>query len=90
MSTRTHAVRKEEIMDLSNDTMVSADIRRLTAQQLAALGMSEIAYLRPVTVNGERAYSIHAADGTPMALAGDLAVAMAAVSQHELVPTLVN
>ncbi len=77
-------------MDLNTESPVALDIRRLTAPQLAALGMSEIAYLRPVTVNGARAYSIHAADGTPMALAGDLAVAMAAVSQHELVPTLVN
>ena len=49
------------------------DIRHLSATQLASLGLSQIAYLRPVTVNGERAYSIHAADGTPMALAGDLA-----------------
>ncbi len=90
MSARSAAPDKEKTMDLDNKTVVVADIRRLTAGQLAALGMSEIAYLRPVTVNGERAYSIHAADGTPMALAGDLAVAMAAVSQHELVPTLVN
>ena len=78
-------------MDSDNEIIGGApDIRHLTAQQLAALGITEIAYLRPVMVNGERAYSIHAADGTPMALAGDLAGAMAAVSQHELMPTLVH
>ncbi len=66
------------------------DIRHLSATQLASLGLSQIAYLRPVTVNGERAYSIHAADGTPMALAGDLALAVAAVSQHEMVAALVH
>ena len=66
------------------------DIRHLSATQLASLGLSQIAYLRPVTVNGERAYSIHAADGTPMALAGDLALAVAAVSQHEMVAARVH
>ncbi len=81
---------KDIDMDDKTGAFSSIDIRRLTARQLAALGITEIAYLRPVTVNGERAYSIHAADGTPMALAGDLALAMAAVSQHELVPALVH
>lgn len=66
------------------------DIRHLTATQLAALGVSRIAYVRPVTVNGVTAFSIHAADGTPMALAADFAVAVAAVNQNEMVPALVH
>ena len=71
-------------------TTITVDIRHLTPSQLASLGVSHIAYVRPVTVNGERAYSIHAADGSPMALAGDLDLALAAVSQHEMVPSLVH
>jgi hypothetical protein len=66
------------------------DIRHLTDTELAALGVSHIAYLRPVTVNGVAAFSIHAADGTPMALAADLDVAVAAVNQNEMVPALVH
>ena len=70
--------------------MVRFDIRHLSEAQLAQLGVQQIAYIRPVVVNGESGYSIHAADGTPMALAGDRDVAIAAVLQHEMMPALVH
>ncbi|MEO9189754.1 MAG: DUF1150 family protein [Acetobacteraceae bacterium] len=70
--------------------MVRFDIRHLSEAQLAQLGVQQIAYIRPVVVNGESGYSIHAADGTPMALAGDRDVAIAAVLQHEMLPALVH
>jgi hypothetical protein len=70
--------------------MVMLDIRNLTAEQLANLGMSQIAYVKPVLVNGAVAYAIHAADGTPMALAGDRDLAVAAILEHELMPSLVH
>jgi len=70
--------------------MQIADIRHLSEAQLAQLGMTQIAYVKPVEVNGEKGYAIHAADGTPMALAGDLDVAFAAIQQHEMVPALVH
>jgi hypothetical protein len=66
------------------------DIRRLSVEQLARLGVSQIAYVKPVLVDGATAFAIHAADGTPMALAGDRDVAIAAVRQHEMLPTLVH
>ena len=66
------------------------DIRHLSIEQLARLGVSQIAYVKPVQVNGETAYAIHAADGTPMAVAGDRDVAIAAVRQHEMVVSLVH
>lgn len=69
---------------------VRFDIRHLSEAQLAQLGVQQIAYIRPVVVNGEAGYSIHAADGTPMALAGDRDVAIAAVLQHEMMAALVH
>jgi hypothetical protein len=66
------------------------DIRHLSTDQLARLGVAQIAYVKSVMVNGEMAFAIHAADGTPMALAGDRDVAIAAVRQHEMLPTLVH
>jgi hypothetical protein len=69
---------------------VALDIRQLTSLQLAQLGVSQIAYVKPVPVDGRIAYAIHAADGTPMALAGDRALAFAAILQHEMIPTLVH
>ena len=69
---------------------VVLDIRHITAEQLALLGVSQIAYVKPVIVNGSLAYAIHAADGTPMALAGDRDLAVAAILEHEMLPTLVH
>jgi len=68
----------------------SFDVRHLSEQQLAALGVSHIAYVKPVMVNGIQGFAIHAADGTPMAVAGDRDVAIAAVVQHEMLPLSVH
>jgi len=66
------------------------DIRHISTQQLAQLGLQQIAYVKPVVVNGTAAFAIHAADGTPMAIAGGLEVAVAAIMQHEMVPAQVH
>ncbi len=70
--------------------MGAFDIRHLTVAQLAALGVSHLAYVKPVMVNGARAFAIHGADGTPMAVAGAEDLAFAAIRQHEMVPALVH
>jgi hypothetical protein len=69
---------------LASVGQVPFDVRQLSPQQLAALGVSHIAYVKPVIVNGVQGFAIHAADGTPMAVAGDREVAVAAIMQHEM------
>ncbi len=69
---------------------VRLDIRHLTVEQLAGLGVSQIAYVKPVMMNGAVAFAIHAADGTPMAVAGDRDIAVATIRQHEMLATLVH
>jgi hypothetical protein len=66
------------------------DIRHLTVDQLASFGVSHLAYVKPVIVNGTRAFAIHGADGTPMAVAGAQDLAFAAIRQHEMVPSFVH
>jgi hypothetical protein len=66
------------------------DIRHLSADQLAKLGVAQIAYVKPVVLNGVQGFAIHAADGTPMAVAGDREVAVAAILQHEMHPVSVH
>ncbi len=66
------------------------DIRHLSTEQLAQLGVSQIAYVKQVMMNGARAFAIHAADGSPMAVAGDQELAVAAIRQHEMVASLVH
>jgi hypothetical protein len=66
------------------------DIRHLTAEQLGKLGMAQVAYVKPVMLNGARAFAIHAADGSPMAVAGDESLAVAAILEHEMAPARVH
>jgi hypothetical protein len=66
------------------------DIRHLSAEQLAQLGVTQIAYVKPVVVNGMQGFAIHAADGTAMAVAADREVAIAAIRNHEMFPVSVH
>jgi hypothetical protein len=80
--------RADTAMQVNEPTLI--DVRHLSEQQLAALGMSRIAYVKPVVIDGVPGFSIHAADGTPMAVAGDRDVAVAAIVQHEMHPLSVH
>jgi hypothetical protein len=64
--------------------------RDISAEDLMKLGMPSIAYLKPVLANGVVVYAIHAADGTPMAMAADRNLAIAAVLENEMHPTWVH
>ncbi len=76
--------------DPQADVTARIDIRQLTQVQLQQLGVSQLAYVKPVMLNGAAAFAIHAADGSPMAVADDRDLAVAAILQHEMVPALVH
>ena len=59
---------------------------RISPQEFAQFGMTHLAYIKPVLVNDQPAFAIHAADGTQMAVLRDREVAFAAVRQHDLEP----
>ena len=69
---------------------IAMNVRGLASDQLARLGVSQIAYLKPVVMTGTSGFAIHAADGTPMAVAADREVAIAAILQHEMLPVSVH
>jgi hypothetical protein len=66
------------------------DIHHITTQQLQMLGISQLAYVKRVTVDGNTAWAIHAADGTPMAIATDPGSAIAAIHEHQMAAALVH
>jgi hypothetical protein len=70
--------------------LTAAALRNLSAQDFARLGAEEMAYVRPVILNGAQAFSIHAADGTPIGAAPSAQLAAAAIRQHEMEPLLVH
>jgi len=66
-------------------------MRHMTANDLAMLGMQDIAYVKPVAVDGGgTGYAIHAADGTQMALTASRDLAFAVVRQNEMEPVSVH
>jgi hypothetical protein len=71
-------------------TAVPFDIRHISAEQLAELGVARLAYVKPVEVNGTQGFAIHAANGAPMALIAERDVAIALIAQHEMVAALVH
>jgi len=84
----TNPANDAKAVETGGDVVV--DIRALSVDQLARLGLTEIAYVKPVVLNGVSGFAIHAADGTPMAVAGDREVAVAAILQHEMHPVSVH
>jgi len=69
---------------------ISMNIRHLSANDLAALGVQDVAFVKQITVNDEIAFAVHAADGTQMALMTDRDVAFAAIRQHGMEPVSVH
>jgi hypothetical protein len=69
---------------------VAEKLRSLSGTDFATFGMNGIAYVKPTNVDGQPAYEIHAADGTPMAVVADREVAFAAIRQHDLEPADVH
>ena len=56
----------------------------LTQAEWQAFMVNQVAYIKPVSENGENAFAIHAADGTQLAVIGDRDTAFAAVRSHDL------
>lgn len=66
------------------------DLRHITLDQLATLGVSDIAYVKSFTSEGRIAYAVHAADGRPIAVIEDRNLAFATVRQNDLEPVSVH
>ena len=65
-------------------------IRNISSRELAVFGMQDLAYVKPVVVNGATAFAVHAADGTQVAVLPDREIALATVRQHDLEPLSVH
>ncbi len=70
---------------IQSSTESTADIlKNISAQDFLGLGVHDIAYIRPVDVNGTTHYAIHAADGTPLSVMEDKNTAMGTIFQNDL------
>jgi len=64
--------------------------KTLSARDLGTFGIEDIAYVKSVTVDGQKLHAIHAADGTPLTVVADRNLAFATVSQHDMLPLSVH
>ncbi len=66
------------------------NLREISTQELMNLGVQDVAYVKPVAVEGGTGYAIHAADGTALAVVENRALAFATVRQNGLEPVSVH
>jgi hypothetical protein len=57
---------------------------------LGSYGLETLAYIKPVTVDGQTYHSIHAADGTPLTVLPERELAFATVRQYDMEPASVH
>ncbi len=60
------------------------DPRHMTRAQLRRLGVPRLVYLRCGMVDGQKAFAVHAADGTAIAVVEDLELAMELVFENNM------
>jgi hypothetical protein len=64
--------------------------RPLSPREFGSLGLDNLAYVKSVTMEGQRLHAIHAADGTPLTMVAGRELAFATVRQHEMEPASVH
>jgi hypothetical protein len=65
-------------------------LRALTPHDWLSFGVGAIAYVRPVIVEGETVFAVHAADGTPLSVARSFDLACATMRQGDMEPVAVQ
>ena len=62
------------------------DLRHISSQDLAMLGMTDVAYVRSKTKDGVTVFAIHSADGAEVAIVPTYEAAIATILQNDLEP----
>jgi len=66
------------------------DAHDISRQQLASLGLNDVAYVRDVEVDGSTAFGIFAANGQQLAVMPDRETAVAAAWENGLAPVTIH
>jgi len=74
----------------TNDIILAGGTTPLSPEALASLGMPDLAYVKRIEIEGDSAYAVHAADGSPLAVLANRDLAFAAARQNELEPVSVH
>ncbi len=66
------------------------DAHAISRQQLLALGLNDVAYVRDVDIDGSTAFGIFAANGQQLAIMPDRETAVAAAWENGLAPVTIH
>jgi hypothetical protein len=77
-------------IDNTRDVASTGDGLDPRVVDLSQLGCGEVAYVKPVRLEGENAFAVHGADGRPLAVVADRDVAFSVVRQNDLEPLSVH
>lgn len=65
-------------------------LRTLSPQDFLTYGLSHIAYIRPIKVEGQAAWALHAADGTVLTIQNKAGLATVLARQNDLEPVALH
>ncbi len=68
----------------------SALFKHMSPSDLETWGIDALAYVKPIDLDGKIVFSIHAADGDPLAIVTERDVAYAMVLKNDLEPLSVH
>ena len=60
------------------------DVRHMSPRDLMALGVSDLAYVKPVEIEGQSLFAVFTADGTQVAVLPSRDAAVATILRHDL------
>lgn len=69
---------------------VATVLKNLTSHDFLAFGIRDVAYVKQVRIGDKTAYSIHAADGTPLSVASEMSAAVDMIVHNELEPVTLH
>ena len=71
-------------------TNLQETLRGLSSQDLLSLGVSQVAYVKPVIQDGQSSFAIHGADGARLAVMASYEAALGVIRQHGMEPLPLN
>ena len=65
-------------------------LEQISNQDFLALGVNDVAYIKPVEMGGQAVFAVHAADGQQIAVMANRDLAEAAIRRNEMEPLSIH
>lgn len=65
-------------------------LEQFSNQDFLALGVNDVAYIKPVVMGGQAVFAVHAADGQQIAVMANRELAEAAIRRNEMEPLSIH